>query len=120
MGVPSPGTSKACTPVLPGSNPCRRFYLIMVAPSASAESKFQPVLTEVFVPSEGRAHEASHGQAAERSSSRLTGRLKRFEITDLPAHFRKCPWADRCAPVSSSSPDRKAQNMRVTESENGP
>src|SRR6266581_4646234 len=31
-----------------------------------------------------------------------------------------CPCADRCAPVSNSRPDRKAQNIKVTESENGP
>ncbi len=31
-----------------------------------------------------------------------------------------CPWAERCAPVNSKSPDRNAQNIKLTDNEKGP
>jgi hypothetical protein len=34
--------------------------------------------------------------------------------------FTRCPCADKWAPVSSSNPDRNAQNIKLTESEKGP
>ena len=37
-----------------------------------------------------------------------------------PTHDSRNLRADRCAPVSSSIPDRNAQNIRLTEMANGP
>lgn len=35
-------------------------------------------------------------------------------------YFRKCSCAERWAPVSSSNPERNAQNIKLTDNENGP
>lgn len=56
------------------------------------------------------------------SRFQMIGRSVRLAISlqRCQSFLRPYPLADKCAPVSNNSPERKAQNIRLADRANGP
>ena len=77
----------------------------------------------------GIAFASSHALRRRNSYAALKRRSSTSVSVQISSFFRKlfhysCSknvfWADKCAPVSNSNPRRKAQNIMLAESANGP